>query len=90
MINLNLKIRNPWSRRFSILKTWHGTAILDYKFWEFQANRNSDIIGFEFSISLRQDHAGFIVGLSIFSFEILFTLYDVRHWNQERSCWENE
>lgn len=88
MIHVNFNIRNPWSNFFKTGYVWSGNLIA-HKFWELQAMRTSDIVCFNLSFSIRQDHAGFNFELGLLSFNISFTIYDHRHWDHLAERYEN-
>ena len=88
MINLNFNIRNPWSKRFFIMKSWHGTAWIEHKYWEFNIYKTADIVGFHFDLGLRQDHAGLSISLDLLGHSVHFEFYDNRHWDNDRDYWE--
>lgn len=94
MISISFNIRNPFSDRWKCLYTKSGETPFKHKFWEFQADKTSDILGFEFRFTTRQDHAGLFVSLALFGYDIIFNIYDNRHWNYEENRWmfytENE
>lgn len=47
-------------------------------------------IGFNVSVSFRQDHAGLYASLSIWSIQLVLHIYDGRHWCSEHRCWLDE
>lgn len=83
MISFSFNIRNPWSDRWECIKTWAGDTPFKNKFWEAQVDRTSDVIGLEFRYTIRQDHAGLYVSLALFGYDVIFNIYDSRHWNDE-------
>lgn len=87
MIYFNFNIKNPYSNRFSIVKSYNGTAILKYKHWEFNIYKTPDIIGFNIDITHRRDHAGILIQLSLFGYEIEYQVYDIRHWDVKKNWW---
>jgi hypothetical protein len=48
------------------------------------------LIGFEFSYTRRQSHAGLTVELALLGYSLSFMIYDTRHWNQETGAWEHD
>lgn len=88
MLNLSLNIRNPFKNKFEILKCWEGSTPVPNKFWEIQINKTNDILGIDVRFTIRQNHAGIFLSLSLFSYEIIFNFYDHRHWNSETNSWE--
>ena len=88
MINLRFNISNPWSRRWGIVKVWHGKLPWANKFWELQIDKTDDIIGLEFKVTVRTSHAGIWFSLALAGFEIVFNAYDNRHWDDVEQQWE--
>lgn len=90
MIYFNVNLRNPkWVERFENIKVWHGATPFKNKYWEVQVIKNDNLLRIEFEFTAKQDHAGVNLELGLFGYEIHFTFYDNRHWNYERSEWEN-
>ncbi len=89
MINVYLNIRNPFSDRWKIIKTWAGISPFKNKFWEVQIDKCSDIICFELRYTTKQDHAGLFLCLALFGYEIIFNFYDNRHWDYQNDKWED-
>jgi len=87
MINLSFNIRNPWSDRWKCIYNHAGETPIKNKFWEIQIDKTSDIIGFEFRFTTRQDHAGVYLSLALFGYDVIFNIYDNRHWNYEEGRW---
>jgi hypothetical protein len=90
MIYFNVNIRHPkWWNRFANIKTWVGKTTWKNKYWEIQIIKNDNLLRVEFEYSIQQDHAGVNLELGLVGYEIHFTVYDNRHWNYEKNCWEN-
>ena len=87
MIAICIGLRNIWSKRWGIIKTWHGRTFIKNKFWEIQINKTNDIIGIDFRITAKQSHAGSYLALGFIGYEILFNIYDNRHWDSEKDNW---
>lgn len=88
MISFHFNIRNPYIKRFEIVKCWYGKTLFPNKFWELQVDKTSDILSFDVRFTTRQDHAGLYFELGLFGFEVIFNFYDHRHWNDKEGCWE--
>jgi len=89
MIYFNVNIRHPkWWNRFENIKTWVGKTTWKNKYWEIQIIKNDNLLRVEFEYSIQQDHAGVNLELGLVGYEIHFTVYDNRHWNYEKNCWE--
>lgn len=87
MIYFNLTIRNPWSDKFEHVLA-RGGRLFKHKAWEFEIYRSDTVAEFETKLSIREDHAGVMLGLGIFSYTIRFQFYDTRHWNYDKKAWE--
>ncbi len=81
MIHINFTIRNPWSKRFNVIRTFSGKTPWQYKFWEFEILKTSDILSLICNLTTRESHSGLEFSLSLFGYETRFVFYDCRHWN---------
>ncbi len=88
MLFINLKLTNPFSDRFKNIKCWSGATPFKNKFWEFQILATNDLICFECSCTIRQDHAGLRIEFGLLGYNIAFNLYDNRHWDYIGKKWE--
>ena len=88
MINLNLRIENPWSDKFDAGYCWNG-KLTKHKVWEFQAYRSNAILEAGLRTTIRTDHAGINLEFGLFSFRFVAQIYDARHWNYDTQTWEN-
>lgn len=88
MINFRLSITNPWSDKFENLYCRAGSTPFKHKFWEFQIMRTDEIVCVDIRYTVKQDHAGLDIWLALFSYAVNFKIYDNRHWNYEKGCWE--
>jgi hypothetical protein len=86
MIYINLTIRNPWSDRFEHVKAWSGQLFFN-KAWEIEIYRSDTIAEFESKFTIREDHAGVMLGLGLFSYTIRTQFYDTRHWDYAEKKW---
>ncbi len=86
MIHLSFRFWNPFTYRFenTFSKSW---KVSKNKAFEFELLRNSVLLGAEFGLTFRQDHAGITVGLTLFGYEVHAELYDTRHWNYKQGRW---
>jgi len=90
MINLHFNLRIPGSDRFRNIKCWHGIVpFTQYKFWETQIYKGSDIIDLFLRATAKQSHAGIHIGVGLVGFNMEFQIYDNRHWNDKDDCWQN-
>jgi hypothetical protein len=89
MIHLALNITNPWSKQnLSSVKFWHGPTPWKNKFWELDLTRSRTIVSANLVVSHRQSHSGFEVMLGLFGYDLMFTIYDQRHWDYDINDWE--
>ena len=87
MIHISFGLSNPWGRPFDNL--WNRSGLItDHKAWEVELLQTRQVIGFEFSYTRRQSHAGLTVELAVVGCSLSFMIYDTRHWNQETGAWE--
>lgn len=86
MINLILKVENPWSDRWNILWNKNG-SFSKHKAWEFNGYETNQIINLNFNIRPNGDHAGVRIMLGLFGYEVELHLYDIRHWDYEKNTW---
>jgi hypothetical protein len=87
MIYINHTFRNPWSDLFKPVWSW-GKKLTKNKALEIEAYRSDTIIEYEIKFTIREDHAGLIIGLGLLSYTIRLQIYDTRHWNYANKCWE--
>ena len=87
MIHISFELSNPWGRPFDNL--WNRSGLItNHKAWEVELLQTRTLIGFEFSLTRRQSHAGLTVELALFGYSASFMIYDIRHWNPETGAWE--
>jgi hypothetical protein len=89
MIDFNLRLSNPfweWRQTDSINK-WG--KLTENKSWELTiANWGRSLIGFGFSWTFREAHAGITLELSLWKYDVYFSITDNRHWDYEAYKWE--
>ena len=88
MISFNFTLRNPWSDRFDNLWCHSYTTPFTNKFIELEVTRESVLVSFSFSWTVRQDHAGLDFEAGLFGYCVHFNFYDSRHWDYEKKVWE--
>ena len=87
MIHLSFGLSNPWGRPFDNL--WNRSGLItNHKAWEVELLQTRTLIGFEFSYTRRQSHAGLTVELAVLGRSLCFMIYDTRHCNPETGSWE--
>jgi hypothetical protein len=81
MINLNFSITNPWSQDlWNVL--WNiSRSITKHKAVEFNGYRTGHVIGVEFHLRVKGDHAGARVMLVLLGYGAELHFYDLRHWD---------
>lgn len=47
-----------------------------------------NVLGIEFKIGYKEDHAGVSFEFSLLGTQIYFKFYDVRHWDYKNDCWQ--
>ena len=89
MINTNFNLRLPFDR-FIIL--FHREELIPYcknKYYNFQINLTNEIIGFGFAWRFRTDHAGIDLDIALLGLNVIFQIYDNRHWDDEKGEYIN-
>jgi hypothetical protein len=86
MIYFNFTIRNPWSDQFTPVVA-RGGKITQNKSWEFEIYRSDTLVEFEARITVREDHAGVMLGFGLLSWTIRTQIYDTRHWDYAAKKW---
>ncbi len=97
MINLFLSIQNPLFKKegyigkFRSAFFWHK-KLSKNKYFEIQFDKFSKQDLFTFNLDLRlfgRDHAGPETLIGFFGYELIIKIYDCRHWDYEKNCWQN-
>lgn len=84
MIYIEFVIRNPFSKRYDLVKNW-VIAASQNKTIEVGVYRNNAIIGCSFGITgFKQDHAGFSFDIDLLGYNLDFTFYDNRHYEDRK------
>ena len=87
MIHISFGLSNPWGQPFDNL--WNRSGLItNHQAWDVELVQTRELIGFEFSFTRRQSHAGLTVELAVLGRSISFRIYDTRHWNPETGAWE--
>ena len=90
MFNFNLSLYIPSDDSLDNIFLLFGRTWFKNKFWELQAVKTNCLLLASLSITTKYDHAGIRLSLGLLSYEIHFNIYDNRHWNHEKGCWESE
>jgi hypothetical protein len=86
MINLSLYLTNPWAN--SDYKDMRSTTwvVAKNKSLELEfATHPATIIGLNFDLTFRRDHAGLSLGVALFTKYIGVQFYDHRHWDYSKN-----
>ena len=77
----DIEFKNFWSRAWS--------TPFKNKFVELEAHTTEALLGFNFYLTRKRDHAGLDIQLSLAGLCLHFNFYDNRHWDYERNDWQN-
>lgn len=86
MINANFGIELPIDN-FKNIYNKFGKTPFSHKFWEFQIYKDNVLFGFNFDYTIRGDHAGVRMIVSLLCISIEFNFYDSRHWDYANNKW---
>jgi hypothetical protein len=76
-----------WKNRFTTV--WERDFPISHnKSLELGLYKGNAIVGFSFSWTFRQSHAGLSFDLELLGWQFTFNQYDHRHWDDENECWE--
>jgi len=66
-----------------------GTKLIGHKWADLQLGwaPSGDILDFQLRWNRRQDHAGISLNVEVFGLHVYVTIYDRRHWNEEKKRW---
>jgi hypothetical protein len=87
MISVNFELRNPWSNRFNNLWCRSFATPVKNKFVELELYKDTNILSFRFTWTIRQDHAGLNLEVGLLGYCFHASLYDARHWDYEKGKW---
>ena len=90
ILNARLELTNPFDRwEFFKPLGCVGSKLFGHKAWELEHSYMSTmLVDFDLLWSVRTDHAGFRITVGILGYGVGFQIYDTRHWNYERNCYE--
>lgn len=88
MIDLSFNVSHPFDIEFKNFWSKFWATPFKHKFIELEVHTTETLIGFNFLWTIRRDHAGLDLQLSLFGLCIHFNFYDVRHWNYEQNRWK--
>jgi len=86
MIYFDVSLSNPFSDRFEILFTKHG-SVGKHKGWEVNGYQTNTLVTMEFRLNFRCDHAGIKLQFGLLGYELELNCYDSRHWDDENDSW---
>ncbi len=87
MINISFSLRNPWSNTFKNIWCKCSETPFKHKFVELEFYRDSSLVSFSFSWTIRQSHAGLDIDIGLLGYNVHFNFYDNRHWNSNEGRW---
>ena len=90
IFNFRLELTNPFDRwdYFKPLGSISG-KLFWHKAWELEHSLLSTmLLDIDISWTRNRDHAGLTVGVGLFGYGVLFSIYDTRHWNYTTNQWE--
>ena len=87
MFTFYFHIKNPFSERFEIVTSKHG-SITKNKSWEFQFSKTNYLLGTEITFTTKQCHSGLYLSLTLLGYEVVFNIHDNRHWDYLANDWE--
>jgi hypothetical protein len=88
MIHFKVSIEEVFKNRFENIKCWAGKTFIQYKYWELQIMKDSDLISVDIRYTRNQDHAGFDLWLGLIGYAVTFKIYDSRHWDYDTANWK--
>ena len=90
ILNARLELTNPFDR-WELFKPLGciGGKLFGNKAWELEHSYMSTmLVDFDLLWSVRTDHAGVRLTVGILGYGVGFRIYDTRHWNYQRNCYE--
>ena len=88
MINLNLDLTIPYIDRWACIYVTSG-MLARHKAWEFQIMKTTTLAKLQLDLRLFGDHAGLRLSFGLLGYEFDVNVYDTRHWDYEKKCWES-
>lgn len=87
MISFSFGISSPFEVDFKNFwcRTWNTP--FEHKYVELELYTTEDLVGCNFLLTSKRDHAGLDIQLSLFSRCVHFNFYDSRHWDIETGKW---
>ena len=89
MINLKFAIEYPFTRgSFNHIFNRGWSTPFKHKHFEIEVLQDCEyLLHFNFNWTTRCDHAGGKLQLGLFGYELMFHLYDSRHWDYHANTW---
>ena len=89
MINLKFAIEYPFTRgSFNNIFNRGWSTPFKHKHFELEVLQDCEyLLHFNFDWTTRCDHAGVRLELGLFGYELMFHLYDSRHWDYDTNSW---
>jgi len=88
MLNFCFMLTLPYFKeQFKNLHCFSGRLTTN-KSWEFQLYRHTyEMVGAELWWSVKCDHAGVKIAITLLTYTVCLQMYDNRHWNDELGTW---
>lgn len=80
MINIDIRLENPFKHRWNPIKAWFG-KIAQHVAYELNMFKSNTIINVYVRTQVRGDHKGIYIILGLLGYDIEFNIYDTRHEN---------
>jgi len=89
VINLKFAIEYPFTRlSFNNIFNRGWSTPFKHKHFEIEVLQDCEyLLHFNFNWTTRCDHAGGKLQLGLFGYELMFHLYDSRHWDYHANTW---
>lgn len=87
MIHFNFVVYNPnINSKFRSIFQFDG-PLTKNKSWEIEIENTEALLGLEFDLTFKRDHAGIKLHFSLFNYALLINIYDNRHWDSVKNKW---
>lgn len=90
IVNIRMELANPFDRWdcFKNLGCISG-RLFQHKAWELDHTYYSPMLAdVDLVWNKCTDHAGLAFSIGLLGYGISVRIYDTRHWNYDRNCWE--
>jgi len=89
LIDIRAQITNPFDwDYFKTLGSCHG-RVSKFMYWEIEHNfYGNSLLDIDCHIAIKEHHAGVSITLGLLGYGVHLHVYDCRHWNYEKECYE--